>query len=86
MRAGEALQAAAADDRAGKVVEALDDLEQAGRGLIKVVNQLKTGVPQGNEVYYLAAVQGYVNSALMSLVEVQTPPAAPEGQGPKIVV
>lgn len=85
MRADEALQAAEADHIAGKVQEALKDLEQAGRGLVQVVGQLRAGVPRGNETYYLGAVQGYVNSALMSLIEAGTPPAPPEKQGPQLI-
>lgn len=86
MRAEEALQAAAADELAGKVQEAAAAIEQAGRGIAKVFSQLAAGVPHGNELYYLAAVQGYINEAMMRLIEVATPPATPENQAPSIVL
>lgn len=80
------VDAALADERAGKVEAALHMIEQAGRGLVKVRNQLGTGVPQGNELHYLIAVQGYVNEAAFTLSELAIPPASPEEQGPKIVI
>jgi hypothetical protein len=86
VRADETLAAAAADRIAGKVEASLKDIEQAGRGLMKVLSQLRTGVPLGNEVHYLLAVQGYVNSAAMELSELAIPPAAPEKEGVKLVL
>jgi hypothetical protein len=87
MRAEEALLAAAADERATKVLAAADAIEQAGRGLYKVGTKLAAGVPQGNEVHYLIAIQGYINEATFILSELAIPPAAPdEPAGPGIIV
>jgi hypothetical protein len=85
MRADEVLHAAAADERATKVIAAADAIEQAGRGLYKVGVQLATGVPQGNEVHYLIAIQGYINEAAFLLSELAIPPAAPENEAPKLI-
>jgi hypothetical protein len=73
-----AIDAAAADDRATRVMLILKDLDQAGRGIKKVFDQLATGVPQGNELHYLIIVQGMVNSAAFELSDLAIPPAAPE--------
>lgn len=81
-----AVETAIADERAGIVERALKSIEQAGRGLVKVRNQLGAGVPQGNELHYLIVVQGYVNEAAFALSELATPPASPENEGPKIVL
>jgi hypothetical protein len=81
-----AIEAAAADELAEKVEVAIKAVEQAGRGLVKVRNQLGAGVPQGNEVHYLIVVQGYVNEAAFALSEAAVPAAAPETQGPKLVI
>lgn len=86
MRAEDALHAAQADAVAEKVQAALVSIEQAGRGIGKVFSQLSTGVPVGNEVYYLNAVQGYINVAMEALIEANTPMAAPESQAPKLVI
>lgn len=86
MRAEEALQAAAADERAAKVQQAMEAIEQAGRGIYKVGAQLATGVPHGNELHYLIAIQGYINEAAFVLSELAIPPAAPDTQGPKIAL
>lgn len=82
----EALEVAAADERAGKVQMALEAIDQAGRGLLRVKGQLLSGVPRGNELHYLIIVQGYVNEAAFAISELDIPPAPAENQGPKIVI
>lgn len=86
MTNAEVVYAMVADQRAGAVAAVLNAIEQAGRGLVKVRNQLGTGVPQGNEVHYLIAVQGYVNEAAFILSTLAIPPAAPEAEGKKLVL
>ena len=87
MRADEALQAAAADDRAAKVTEAMEKVQQAGFGLHKVASQLSTGVPQGNETFYLTAIAGYVIEASLILQELAIPVAQPEAsEKPRIAL
>lgn len=81
-----AIEAAAADQLAEKVEVAIKAIEQAGRGLVKVRNQLGAGVPQGNELHYLIAVQGYVNEAAFAMSEAAIPAASPESEGPKLVI
>lgn len=86
VRADEALHAASADARAEKVLAVAAAVEQAGRGLYKVGSQLATGVPQGNELHYLIAVQGYINEAAFLLSELNLPPVAPDSEPPRLVI
>ena len=82
----DALEVASADERAAKVQMALEAIDQAGRGLLRVKGQLLSGVPRGNEVHYLIIAQGYVNEAAFAISELKIPPAAPEESAVKLVV
>jgi hypothetical protein len=79
------IAALAADARGERVVEIMKALENAGRGIYKMMQQLQTGVPKGDELYYAIVVQGNINEAAFGLYQLGQQDKPPEEQGPKLV-